>query len=105
TPRRSPTTRIRTGASGRPARRWWARDGRAGGIGGTDPDAGGPPRGSHLPASAGGAARAARRAVADPVLPRRRDQPEHTDLLHEPQSRQRALADRGDRGAGARSAA
>ena len=59
----------------------------------------------HLPAAAGGAARAARRPGADPLPPGRRRQPDDAGLLHEPEHRQRPLADGGDRRPRARPAA
>ena len=58
-----------------------------------------------LPAAAGGALRASRRPRADPADPDRRRQPDDAGLPHEPQHRQRLLADRRDRGARARPAA
>ena len=58
-----------------------------------------------LPPAAGGALLAARRPGADPAAADRRRQPDDADLLHEPQHRQRLLADLGDRGPRARPAA
>ena len=96
--RRSRSTRSRTARPGRAPRRVAGGDEvagavRAAGVAGVAAAS----RLDALPAAAGRARRAPRRPGADPADPRGRGQPDDAGLLHEPEHRQRLLADRRDR--------